>query len=138
MINLRSMPLLPEEGFTLHLSGQPEGERFADIFRQTWHHLPVMARHALIARWWRVLETPRPADIPTVPCFILAESLADPPGTGIAGLYLDHLNVFAWHGPTMAWLPDDLVAAAVAHELAQGSWLRSATRRWTRSMSSTC
>ncbi len=33
---------------------------------------------------------------------------------------MDHLNVLAWHGPTMEFLSDELVAAAVAHELGHG------------------
>jgi hypothetical protein len=112
------MPLLPEEDFTLHLSGQVDGEQFAHLFRQTWRHLPAGARHALIARWFYAAQKPRPLDVPAVPCFILAEYLKAPSGEDVAGLYLDRLNVFAWHSGTMGALDDSLVAAAIAHELA--------------------
>jgi len=111
------MPLLPEEDYDLHLSGDVDAERFVSIFRGTWPRLPAGARHCLISRWWHAMQRPRPPDVPACPFFVLTDGLVSPQLGDVAGLFIDRWHFFAWHAPTMDFLPDALVAAAVAHEL---------------------
>jgi hypothetical protein len=117
--------LVPRQPVFLSADGEVGGERFARLFRETWGRLPRYARRRILRVWRGLLawgsplaEAPR---IELVDAWTAAEGERDPSVAQVArqgaGARLLAMQL-RFRAAAIERLPDALVMAAIAHELA--------------------
>jgi len=111
-----TIDLVPAEGFVLHLCGvaAEDAGRFVRLFGETWRLLKPDVRHLLIWAWFGARMEQKESRPGVIPCFELAEDLE----RRCVGLYRHSQHRFAFSARKIFCLPDALVRALVAHELA--------------------
>jgi hypothetical protein len=114
---LHSIPLLPRPGITLFAT-DGEGERFADLFRQTWRRLPLFVRRRSLKHWRGGIYPYQMVSplIEVLPGWSRRETGRGLRGTWGFASYQGHKLQF-W-SKIVAAFPDALVMDLIAHEMA--------------------
>lgn len=106
------IPIVPQSGLFLYAAAG-DASRFADVFRRTWHTVPLAVRRRLLKHWRTPSDAERPVFSPNI------QLLSDWPERGrfgFAACALDGHELRFW-GPLADLMPDEVVQSAIAHEL---------------------
>lgn len=94
-------------------------ERFCRLFGETWRQIPSEDREALTDYWCSYPDTSRPCYTELETGLLVCLNRGElPAGHGAAAVAYENSHEIAFLGPYMDSVPDHIVKAIIAHELA--------------------